>query len=95
MTFIKRLNELLALPFLALVWVYKKVCRPLMPGSCRFHPSCGDFSHEALTRHGLVGGLALTFFRVVRCHPFHRGGVEGVPHRLTWRYFISRPERER
>ena len=88
MTLLKWFNHLLALPLLGLNWLYRKCARPLMPGQCRFYPSCGDFSHQALQRHGFLGGVILTLHRVIRCHPYHLGGSEPVPKKLHWRYFF-------
>ncbi len=47
--------------------------------SCRFYPSCSKYSSIAIERHGLLRGLILTVVRIMRCHPFHSGGVDEVP----------------
>ena len=50
--------------------------------TCRFAPTCTDYAIEALRLHGMVKGSALAFRRVIRCHPFHPGGIDPVPHIL-------------
>jgi putative membrane protein insertion efficiency factor len=58
---------------------YKRIVSPLLPASCRFHPTCSIYAIEAIERHGLGRGLVLAARRVGRCHPFHAGGVDPVP----------------
>lgn len=68
----------IALPVL-LVLLYQRLLRPLLPGACRFYPTCSDYAILALRRHGLLRGGALAVWRLLRCHPFHPGGVDPVP----------------
>ena len=58
---------------------YRVVLAPLVGGYCRFYPSCSVYGQEAVQRHGAVRGLRLTAARLLRCHPFHPGGVDPVP----------------
>ncbi|MFW5488374.1 MAG: membrane protein insertion efficiency factor YidD [Desulfovibrio sp.] len=64
---------------IGLVRFYQLAISPMFPPSCRFRPTCSEYAVEALTRHGCVRGLWLTFKRLVRCHPFCRGGYDPVP----------------
>lgn len=48
-------------------------------GRCRFFPTCSAYALEALQAHGALRGSALALGRLVRCHPFHPGGVDPVP----------------
>jgi uncharacterized protein len=58
---------------------YQWVVRPLLPPSCRFHPSCSEYAGEALERHGAWRGSWLAARRVCRCGPWHAGGFDPVP----------------
>jgi len=64
---------------LALVGLYRRFLSPALPRACRFTPSCAEYADEALRRHALPRALALIAARVLRCHPFHRGGYDPVP----------------
>lgn len=68
------------LPYL-LILAYRRVVSPWLPPVCRFHPSCSAYGLEAFRSHGLWRGGWLTLRRVMRCHPWHPGGVDPVPPR--------------
>ena len=63
----------------ALIRGYQLALSPLLPPSCRFHPSCSQYALEAVTRHGALEGGWLAARRLARCHPFHPGGYDPVP----------------
>ena len=58
---------------------YQRFISPALPPSCRFTPSCSAYAVEAISRHGAIRGSWLAARRLVRCHPFHPGGVDPVP----------------
>ncbi|MFN8653309.1 MAG: membrane protein insertion efficiency factor YidD [Gemmatimonadales bacterium] len=64
---------------IALVRLYQLGISPGLPSSCRFAPSCSQYMLEALQRHHALKGLLLGTWRLMRCHPFHPGGVDPVP----------------
>jgi putative membrane protein insertion efficiency factor len=59
-----------------LLEMYKRRLSPLLPPSCRFTPTCSEYARLALIRHGLGRGSALALLRLLRCQPFHPGGVD-------------------
>ena len=66
---------------LLLIKGYRNLLSPILPDTCRFHPSCSCYAEKALRTHGAWRGTALTIGRVARCHPFHSGGYDPVPKR--------------
>jgi hypothetical protein len=69
----------LSLVLRSLVRLYRRFISPALPRACRFEPSCAAYAEEALGRHALPRALWLIVARVLRCHPFHRGGFDPVP----------------
>ena len=61
---------------LSLLRGYKRWVSPLLPPACRFVPTCSEYAWLAVHRHGAARGLWLAGLRVLRCHPFHPGGVD-------------------
>lgn len=60
--------------------IYKRYISPLLPPACRFQPTCSEYAAEAVEVHGIPRGLVLAGKRLLKCHPFHRGGFDPVPH---------------
>lgn len=58
---------------------YQLVVSPLLPGACRYHPSCSQYALEAVTGFGLARGLWLAARRIGRCHPWSGFGFDPVP----------------
>jgi len=61
------------------VRAYQWTIRPLVGANCRFWPACSDYAVEALRTHGAARGGALTAKRILRCNPWHPGGIDPVP----------------
>ena len=57
---------------------YKWVLSPLLPPACRYVPTCSDYAMEAVDRYGALRGGLMAMWRVLRCHPFVRGGFDPV-----------------
>ncbi|KKD37572.1 membrane protein insertion efficiency factor YidD [Limnoraphis robusta] len=64
---------------IGLIRGYKMFISPLLPPSCRYHPTCSVYAMQAVERFGVMQGGWLAIRRILRCHPFHPGGYDPVP----------------
>jgi len=67
---------------IGLVHLYRWLLKPWLGNACRFEPTCSAYALDALRRHGAVRGVALSGWRLARCHPWCEGGHDPVPERL-------------
>lgn len=58
---------------------YKLLISPLLPSACRFYPTCSCYMHDAVRAHGAGRGVYLGVRRLLKCHPWHPGGIDPVP----------------
>lgn len=70
---------LLSWPFIAVIRVYQWTLSPIVGRQCRYEPTCSHYGVRAFTLHGPVRGAWLTARRILRCHPFAKGGYDPVP----------------
>lgn len=61
------------------IYFYRWFIRPVLGNHCRFYPSCSQYALEAIDKHGCAKGSWLALRRLLRCHPWHAGGVDPVP----------------
>ncbi|MFH1865723.1 MAG: membrane protein insertion efficiency factor YidD [Candidatus Eisenbacteria bacterium] len=62
-----------------LVRAYQRLVSPLFPASCRYVPSCSEYTAQALAQHGFMRGAWLSLRRLLRCNPWSHGGEDPVP----------------
>ena len=60
---------------------YQLFVSPFSGPSCRFFPSCSNYALECVNRHGVFWGSYLTLRRLLKCHPWHEGGIDLVPEK--------------
>lgn len=70
---------MIAAVLVLLVRIYQWTLRPFIGAHCRFEPSCSAYAIGALQTHGAAAGAVLTVRRVLRCNPWHPGGIDPVP----------------
>lgn len=84
---LEKLTKLPRIPLLWLIRIYQKTLSPdhglpkiFFPhGYCKFHPTCSDYGYQAIEKHGIFKGVPMSVWRVLRCNPCSRGGIDQVP----------------
>jgi len=68
---------------------YQRFLSPLKPPTCRFHPTCSTYGVRAVMTHGVLKGVLLIAWRLLRCQPFCEGGFDPVPPPGAWRPVVA------
>ncbi|MEY4457484.1 MAG: hypothetical protein RIS25_77 [Actinomycetota bacterium] len=74
----------------AVLLVYRKVVSPLYGQVCRYHPSCSAYGLGSVQQFGLIRGSLMAAWRILRCNPWARGGIDDVPDRMEGNFPLSR-----
>ena len=69
--------------------LYQRVISPALPARCKYHPSCSEYAVGAVRRYGVLRGVVLAAWRLLRCNPWSHGGVDFVEDQ---KLFHKRPE---
>ena len=69
---------------IAPVLLWRKIISPTYGNVCRYYPSCSSYGLTAIQRFGLVRGVPMTIWRILRCNPWSSGGVDDVPAGPEW-----------
>jgi putative membrane protein insertion efficiency factor len=64
---------------LAIIRGYQRFVSPSLPSACRFHPTCSEYTYQAIEEHGALRGGWLGIKRLSHCHPWNPGGYDPVP----------------
>lgn len=73
------MKNIFIFPLVIFIRFYQILISPLLPASCRFHPTCSQYSLESLQKHGLWKGGKLALKRISQCHPWGGQGHDPVP----------------
>ena len=74
-----KISQLLALPFIFIIKIYRLFILPLLGKNCIYTPSCSEYGIIALRKHGIFKGSFLTAKRILRCNSLFKGGYDPVP----------------
>ena len=70
---------------IAPIRAYQRLLSPALPARCKYHPSCSQYSVTAVRRYGILRGLILSAWRLLRCNPWSHGGVDFVEDQKLFR----------
>lgn len=62
-----------------LIRFYQRFISPVLPPACRFTPTCSQYAYLAFKKYGFFKGGWLALKRILKCHPFHKGGYDPLP----------------
>ena len=90
MTPIDKISWLIKKLFICAVRFYKRFISAYLPARCRYYPTCSSYTIQAIERHGAVKGVILGAWRILRCNPYARGGVDHVPEKFDLLYCFKK-----
>lgn len=73
------MKKIFIYPFLILIRTYQTLISPLLPSTCRFSPTCSEYSKQSLIKYGLIKGSILSVKRILKCNPWGGNGYDPVP----------------
>lgn len=76
---IKILKKIIEIVFTFPIYIYKYTISPLLPNSCRYAPTCSEYSIEAIKKYGPIKGIWLGIKRIIKCNPWGGDGWDPVP----------------
>ncbi len=88
----KRISSFFTRLFIAPIRFYQKHISPHKSPCCRFSPTCSAYAVEAIQKRGVVVGLCLAFWRILRCNPLCKGGYDPVPEKKQKKQHPNRQE---
>ena len=65
--------------------LYQRTISPALPARCKYHPSCSEYAVQAVRRYGVLRGVVLAGWRLLRCNPWSHGGVDFVEDQTLFR----------
>lgn len=76
--FFKKVGKILKILVILLIKFYQKAISPSLPRTCRFYPTCSNYSIEAIEKYGILKGGFMSLWRILRCNPLSKGGYDPV-----------------
>ncbi|MDC0378319.1 MAG: membrane protein insertion efficiency factor YidD [Flavobacteriaceae bacterium] len=73
------MKRIIIYPFLILIKFYQSFISPLLPSTCRYTPTCSEYSKQCLIKHGLIKGSLMSIRRILKCNPWGGNGYDPIP----------------
>jgi hypothetical protein len=77
--------------FLLPLRAYQRLLSPMLGNRCKYYPSCSEYAAQAIDRYGILRGLVLAGWRLLRCNPFSHGGYDPVDDQRLFRSRAAAP----
>ena len=86
-----KISVIFSFPFILVIRIYQLLISPILPSSCRYQPTCSQYTLEALKAHGLFIGGWLGLKRILSCHPWGGSGFDPVPTKEEMKHKNKNP----
>ena len=73
------MKKILIYPLLVLIKLYQNFISPLFPSTCRYSPTCSEYTKQSLVKFGLIKGSIVSIKRIIKCNPWGGSGYDPVP----------------
>ena len=73
------MKKILIYPLIVFIKLYQNFVSPLLPSTCRYSPTCSEYSKQSLVKFGLIKGFILSIKRIIKCNPWGGSGYDPVP----------------
>ena len=73
------MKKILIYPLLVLIKLYQNFISPLLPSTCRYSPTCSEYSKQSLVKFGLIKGSIVSIKRIIKCNPWGGSGYDPLP----------------
>lgn len=73
------MKKILIYPLIVFIKLYQNFVSPLLPSTCRYSPTCSEYSKQSLIKFGLIKGSILSIKRIIKCNPWGGSGYDPVP----------------
>jgi conserved hypothetical protein YidD len=83
---LRRIQRAIRRGFIFPIRLYKRYLSPRLPDACRFEPTCSVYAMEAIEKRGVIVGIGLAIWRILRCNPYSKGGYDPVPLKKKHRH---------
>ena len=74
-----KIKKIVSAPFLFLIFLYQKLISPLLGPTCRYTPTCSQYTKEAIKKYGPLKGIRISLNRILKCNPWGGKGYDPVP----------------
>jgi len=73
------MRRIIVYPFLLIIKFYQIIISPLLPSTCRYSPTCSEYTKLSLIKYGIIKGSILSFKRIIKCNPWGGKGFDPIP----------------
>ncbi|MDA7810548.1 membrane protein insertion efficiency factor YidD [Flavobacteriaceae bacterium] len=73
------MRRIIVYPFLLIIKFYQIIISPLLPSTCRYSPTCSEYTKLSLIKYGIIKGSILSFKRIIKCNPWGGKGFDPLP----------------